>query len=188
MRPQCGSWSQRPVAPQSKPLKTIPLSAASVLRDHVVLEVEGIDRMYLNAYVPYLQTERGVACFFRHHRGESVASSALMGRVTKAFIDAIDLFARENDIPVITFKKGQRKDEVAAEHLKRFSKNQGVMFIGKGQETTPVFRTEKRHDPKTGRSYAWIVRSTAMVNHYYFYCVDSDFGPFFLKFCSYFPC
>ena len=144
--------------------------------------------MYLNAYVPYLQTERGVACFFRHHRGESVASSALMGRVTKAFIDAIDLFARENDIPVITFKKGQRKDEVAAEHLKRFSKNQGVMFIGKGQETTPVFRTEKRHDPKTGRSYAWIVRSTAMVNHYYFYCVDSDFGPFFLKFCSYFPC
>jgi len=26
-----------------------------------------------------------------------------------------------------------------------------------------------------------------MVNHFYFYCVDSDFGPFFLKFCSYFP-
>jgi hypothetical protein len=26
-----------------------------------------------------------------------------------------------------------------------------------------------------------------MVNHYYFYCVDEDFGPFFVKFCSYFP-
>ena len=26
-----------------------------------------------------------------------------------------------------------------------------------------------------------------MVNHFYFYCVDADFGPFFLKFCSYFP-
>ena len=26
-----------------------------------------------------------------------------------------------------------------------------------------------------------------MVNHYYFYCVDRDFGPFFIKFCSYFP-
>jgi hypothetical protein len=26
-----------------------------------------------------------------------------------------------------------------------------------------------------------------MVNHYYFYCVDAEFGPFFLKFCSYFP-
>ena len=39
----------------------------------------------------------------------------------------------------------------------------------------------------TGGTYPWIVESTAMVNHYYFYCVDEDFGPFFLKFCSYFP-
>ena len=26
-----------------------------------------------------------------------------------------------------------------------------------------------------------------MVNHYYIYAVDRDFGPFFLKFCTYFP-
>ena len=26
-----------------------------------------------------------------------------------------------------------------------------------------------------------------MVNHFYCYCLDRDFGPFFLKFCSYFP-
>ena len=26
-----------------------------------------------------------------------------------------------------------------------------------------------------------------MVNHYYVYAFDRDFGPFFLKFCSYFP-
>jgi hypothetical protein len=26
-----------------------------------------------------------------------------------------------------------------------------------------------------------------MVNNFYIYCVDRDFGPFFLKFCSYFP-
>ena len=40
---------------------------------------------------------------------------------------------------------------------------------------------------KTGATYPWLVRSTAMVNHFYFYCVDRDFGPFFLKFCTYFP-
>ncbi len=44
----------------------------------------------------------------------------------------------------------------------------------------------KRHNPKTKRAYAWIVKSTALVNDYYFYCVDENFGPFFLKFCSYF--
>jgi hypothetical protein len=62
-----------------------------------------------------------------------------------------------------------------------------VVFVGRAQEKTSVFRTEKRTNPTTGKKYPWIVRSTAMVNHYYFYCVDEDFGPFFVKFCSYFP-
>ncbi len=60
-------------------------------------------------------------------------------------------------------------------------------MVGKAQEKTPVFRTEKRRNPQTGRTYPWIVRTTAMVNHYYFYGIDADFGPFFLKFCTYFP-
>ena len=50
-----------------------------------------------------------------------------------------------------------------------------------------MLRTERRHDPRTGASYPWLVESTAFVNHYYVYAVDDDFGPFFLKFCSYFP-
>jgi hypothetical protein len=51
-----------------------------------------------------------------------------------------------------------------------------VLFIGKAQEKTPVFRTEGRRNPQTGQRYAWIVKSTAMVNQYYCYCVDRDFG------------
>jgi hypothetical protein len=31
------------------------------------------------------------------------------------------------------------------------------------------------------------VKTTGVVNHFYVYAVDTDFGPFFLKFCSYFP-
>ena len=50
-----------------------------------------------------------------------------------------------------------------------------------------MFRTEKRRNPVTGQTYPWIVRSTALVNQYYIYAVDRDFGPFFLKFSSYFP-
>ena len=59
--------------------------------------------------------------------------------------------------------------------------------MGKAQEKTPVFRTEKRRNPDTGQTYPWIVRTTAMVNHFYFYGTDDDFGPFFIKFCTYFP-
>src|SRR5213076_2820360 len=89
--------------------------------------------------------------------------------------------------PVITFAPGQRKEDVAAAYRARFRRQEGVLFIGKAQEKTSVFRTERRRNPRTGKTYPWIVRSTAMVNHYYFYCFDDDFGPFFLKFCSYFP-
>jgi len=99
----------------------------------------------------------------------------------------VERFARERDIPLISFGKAQRKDEVAKEHLAGFKASEGIVFIGKAQEKAPVFRTEKRRDPQTGRTFPWIVRTTAMVNQYYCYGVDEDFGPFFLKFCSYFP-
>jgi hypothetical protein len=166
---------------------SVPRTVAAVLREHVTLEVESIDRMYLNVYVPQLQRELGVVGFLRNHRGHLFASSALLAPISDAFIKAIETFTAEQAIEVLTFTKGQRKDDVAAEHLARFSGTEGVLFVGKAQEKTPVFRTEKRRNPKTKQPYPWIVRSTAMVNHYYFYCVDEDFGPFFLKFCSYFP-
>jgi hypothetical protein len=166
---------------------SVPRSVAEILREHVTLEVECIDRMYLNVYVPRLQSERGVVGFFRYHRGYPFASSALMEPISKAFVRSIEAFAAREQVPLLTFAPGQDKDAVMAEHLAPFPAPEGVVFIGKAQEKTRVFRTEKRKNPTTGQPYPWIVRSTALVNQYYFYCVDRDFGPFFLKFCSYFP-
>lgn len=166
---------------------TVARTVAEVLGKHVTLEHEGIDRMYLNVYVPQLQYEVGVASFFRFHRGYKFASSALMLPITEAFIKKVEQFVVRGNIPLLTFEKHQRKDEVMKEHLARFTAEEGVLFVGKAQEKTPVIRTERRRDKKTGQPYPWLVKSTAMVNHFYFYCVDRDFGPFFLKFCSYFP-
>ncbi len=162
-------------------------SVADILSNHVKLSVEGIDRMYLNVYVPRLQTERGIVWFFREHRGQPMPSAALMSPMSRAFVSGLDRFAAEYRVPIVQFRKGERKDTVMAQHLRQFSQAEGVVFIGKAQEKTPVFRTERRTNPDTGQTYPWIVRSTAMVNHYYIYALDRDFGPFFLKFCSYFP-
>jgi DNA-binding transcriptional ArsR family regulator len=166
---------------------SIPRSVAEVLREHVTLEVEGIDRMYLNVYVPQLQTERGVAWFFREHRKLPFVSGAVMDPISKAFINEVKSFAKEHQIPLIRFEKNQRKDVITQEHLARFKRSEGVLYIGTAQEKAKVFRTEKRRNPETGKTYPWLVPSTAMVNSVYFYCVDEDFGPFFLKFCTYFP-
>lgn len=166
---------------------SLPRTVGAILSEHTTLEVESIDRMYLNVYVPALQYEGGVASFFRSHRGQPFASSALMDPISKAFIASTEAFVAAHGLPLIPFEKGQRKDDVMAEHLARFTGDEGVLFVGKAQEKTRVFRTEKRRNPRTGQAYPWLVRSTAMVNHYYFYAVDRDFGPFFLKFCTYFP-
>ena len=166
---------------------SLPQSAADVLRDHVSFQIEGIDRMYLNVFVPQLQYPGGVSSFFRFHRKHLFASSALMAPITEAFVASIKSFTAAHSIEVVEFKKGQRKDDVMLSRLLGFQKDEGVVFVGKAQEKTPVIRTERRHNPTTGASYPWLFQSTAMVNHYYFYCVDSDFGPFFLKFGSYFP-
>ncbi|MGH2444640.1 MAG: hypothetical protein ACRDGD_01150 [Candidatus Limnocylindria bacterium] len=166
---------------------SVPQSVASILRDHVKLEVESLDRLYLNLYIPTLQRVPGVLHFFRDHRGQPIASSALMAPISAAFVAAIKAFAASESVPLVDFKRGQRKDDIAKAHLARFSGDEGILFVGRAQEKVSVFRTEKRHNRTTGRPYAWIVRSTAIVNQYYIYAVDADFGPFFMKFSSYFP-
>ena len=167
-------------------LMSIPRTVAAVLKNHVTLEVESIDRMYLNVYVPTLQTDRGVACFWRFHRGHRFASSVLMDPMSKEFLAKLEAYARNHNVPILTFAKGQRKDDVAKEHLAKFGRPEGVVFIGKAQERARVFRTERRQSERGG-TYPWIVASTAMVNQWYVYIKDKDFGPLFLKFSSYFP-
>ena len=166
---------------------TLPRSVSEVLTDHVEFEVECIDRMYLNVFVPQLQRTGQVVGFLTRQRGASIASTALVAPMSKQFVADIAGFARAHQVPVVRFAKGQRKDDVMHEHLAGFTGSDGIVFIGVAQEKARVFRTERRHNPVTGAPYPWIVTSTAVVNHYYFYAVDDDFGPFFLKFCSYFP-
>jgi hypothetical protein len=80
-------------------------------------------------------------------------------------------FAHTTGIPWVDFAKGQRKDGVMHEHLAGFTAEEGVLFIGRAQEKTKLFRTEKRRDTH-GDCYPWIVASTGLVNHFYFYCLD----------------
>jgi hypothetical protein len=173
--------------PQAEPKAKLPQSVADVLAHHVELEVECIDRMYLNVIVPRLQITEGAVRFIRHQKKALVASTNAVEPMTRAFVQSIEQFVAEHGIPMVQFLKGQRKEDVAAQMRAQHPVTDGVVFVGKAQEKCTVYRTEKRHNPKTQRAYAWIVKSTALVNHYYFYCVDKNFGPFFLKFCSYFP-
>lgn len=160
---------------------------AEILDDHVTLEVEAMDRIYLNAYQPQLQTGGGVVAFFKGHRGATVASTTLMAPMSRAFVRQIEQFAREQDLDLIRFAKGERKDDITHQYLRRFDKTEGVLYIGKAQEKFSTFRVHKRFSAQTHQAFPWLIRSTVMCNQYYFYLVDEDFGPLFIKFSGYFP-
>jgi hypothetical protein len=150
------------------------------------MELECIDRMYLNSYVPKLMSEAGVAWFFRGHLGHRFASTKQAAAITDRFITNIRDFIHLHDLPLVPFKKGQRKDDIFQRRLKKFKAAEGVVFVGVVQEKARVPRTIRKHFGQGG-TIPWIDYTTAMPNFYYFYCVDEDFGPFFIKFCSYFP-
>jgi hypothetical protein len=166
---------------------SVPRRVSDIIQNHVKLEVESIDRMYLNVYQPKLQVAKGVANFFRYHRGNPIPSSALMQPISQAFITSLEKYAADRSIDLIPFPKDRRKEQIALEYRRKFQGGEGVLFIGKAQEKAKSFRTQQLVNPMTGKKYPWIVQSSALVNQYYVYFLDDDFGPCFLKFSSYFP-
>lgn len=147
---------------------TLPRSLAEVLDDHVVFEVECIDRLYLNLYQPKLMWPGGVVGFFKGHRGMPFASGALMDPISKSFVADIHRFVGDHGLDLVSFEKGQRKDDIAHDYLARHDGSEGVLFVGRAQEKARVYRTQKRVNPDTGKAYPWLVSATAMVNHFYF--------------------
>jgi hypothetical protein len=171
----------------AEPTVMIPDNVAEIIRQHVTLEVEGIDRMYLNAYVPGLQTEGGFVHFVRNHLGFPIASTAVIAPMSDRFVRTIEAFAKTHHLDLVAFEKDQRKDDLAKAYLARCTFTEGVLFIGKAQEKARVFRTIHQRNPERGKSYPWISRGSALPNHYYFYLLDEDFGPLFITFCAFFP-
>ncbi len=148
---------------------SLPRSVADVIGKHVALQLECLDRLYLNVYQPKLQLDKHVFRFLREQRGPGALSSRCFAAMTQNFVKCIEAFAEQHRIPIVAFEKKQRKDTVAAQYRARFRGREGILFIGKAQEKARTFRTEGRTNSKTGQTYPWLVRTTAMVNQYYVY-------------------
>jgi hypothetical protein len=134
-------------------------TVGELLDEKVVLDVEGIDRLYLNTYQPMLQTGGGAAYFFRTHRGNPVASTKLMAPMSRDFVESIHTFAETQDSEMVHFAKRQNKDEVTQQRLKTFPFTEGVLYIGVAQEKFSTFRVFKKFNPETGSSFPWLTRS-----------------------------
>jgi hypothetical protein len=165
------------------------LRVTDLLDEHVVLDVECLDRIYLNGYVPTLQTSGGVWWFFRKHLGFPIASPALMEKIGTRFRRSVARFADANRIPMMRFSREDRKIEVMGRHLEAQARTgrSGVAAIGTAQEIQNVFAASL-HERASGGAPSYSFRkANRPILVYYFYLWDAEFGPAFIKIASYFP-
>jgi len=166
-----------------KPLPTI----KALLDEHVTLAVECLDRLYLNGYIPALQTGPGVVRFLVNHLKFPVASPALLGQTSKPFIDQVEAYIHKHKIPVVAFRKGQRKDKIAQQMRRRRPVRDAVVFVGIAQEKAHGFKATKDVTTRPGQLRFHYSRQPVFVKHYYFYLEDPDCGEAFIKICTYAP-
>src|SRR5215468_8327350 len=83
-----------------EPAMTIARSVADILRNHVVLEYEAIDRMYLNVYVPHLQTVGAIVGYLRVHHGQRFASTTAVAPMTEAFVRHVEEFVAAASVTI----------------------------------------------------------------------------------------
>ena len=159
-----------------------------VLGGHVQLDIECLDRVYLNAYVPILQSSGQVVAFMTQHLGLPIPSPAIFDKIGQRFRRAVASFAEANGIPWVRFAKDDRKADVMAPYLKRAAAEgrSRVAAIGVAQEFQRVWAAYRR-ETKTAAPQFTFAKADRRVTCYYFYLWDADFGPAFIKVCAYFP-
>jgi hypothetical protein len=166
---------------------TLPRTAAGVLSGHVTLEVRCTGRVLLTFRQPRLMYGQGIHGFFCCHRGNQFASSALMLPMTGHFAADIHHYTGARRLDLVRFAGGQGKDQAARQYLAGKTGGGQILFAGVAQEKARIWRASQRTDKVTGKKYPWPCQDPAMVNHWYSYGFDADFGPFCIKFCGYFP-
>lgn len=164
---------------------------ATLLRDHVTLKVRSIDRIFLQAYVPKLQSVGQVCRFLRWQKGYPIPSSAAFGKIGEGYVKAVEAFAKRNGTPIVHFKKGENKEERVRPLLSEAAQQGGegrVVLIGAAQERASAWRSWKaKGQEQAAHPHMEWGRQMAYINHYYFYLWDPEWGPTFWKTNAYAP-
>ena len=156
-----------------------------LLEGHITLELESIDRLYLNGYVPQLQHGAGLVGFLCQQRGQPIASPALLGHITGKFVAEVKAFAKEQGIPLFHFERTESKDRRAHQLRRERPVRDAVVFIGIAQEKAYAFSAHRL--PGKRAAFEFTRNKSVLPNYYYFYLDDADWGESFIKVCSYAP-
>jgi hypothetical protein len=107
-------------------------SIPKLVKGHVTLEIECLDRLYLNGYIAGLVRPGGMGAFLRVQLGKPIASPVVLGQITEAFQKAVKTKAEESDIPLYEFQPKEHKDDVANQIRRKRGVRDEIVFIGGG--------------------------------------------------------
>jgi hypothetical protein len=166
-------------------------TVARLLEEHVSFRCTSVDRVGIRGYVPGLQYEGGVVKFLLN-RGSYIPSPAALNRNRERLVADLEALVAASGVPVVRFKAGESKEDIARsfQDEAQTAGRAGLVLVGKAQERTSswrgfVDRTHAGHRPNHPH-IAWR-RQSSVPDHWYLYFADAEWGPAFIKLCSYAP-
>lgn len=166
-------------------------TVSTLLAEHVSFRCTSVDRLGIRGYIPGLQYEGGVVKFLVD-RGNSIPSPAVLNRNRERMVVELDALVETSGVPVVRFARGESKEDIARPYQDAAltAGDFGLVLVGKAQERTSSWRgfVDKTHaSHRPGHPHIVWRRQSSVPDHWYFYFADREWGPAFIKLCSYAP-
>ena len=166
-------------------------TVARLLDEHVSFRCTSVDRVGVRGYIPGIQYEFGLVKFLLN-RGGTIPSPVLLHRNHDRLVAEFEALEENTGVPVVRFKAGESKEDIARplQDEAAATGRSGLVLVGKAQERTSSWRgyvddTHPGHRPSHPHM-SWR-RQSSVPDHWYFYFADPEWGPAFVKICSYAP-
>lgn len=166
-------------------------TVATLLASHVSFRCTSVDRIGIRGYIRGLQYEGGLVKFLVN-RGNTIPSPAALNRNRERLTSELDTLVLATGVPLVRFKPRESKEDLARPYQDAAlaAGRPGLVLVGKAQERISAWRgfidkSHAGHRPNHPH-IAWR-RQSSVPDHWYFYFADADWGPAFIKLCSYAP-
>lgn len=134
-----------------------------------------VDRMVLNAYFTPGHNSGGFCAWWRRLTGSDASlDNAHLMRMAGRFSRRVRAYAKANRIPVIDCRVGERKHDLAEQHLATTTVTEGVFLVLVSKAQAPVWDVSGKHHLERKRPLPY-------VNHYSFHILDRDWGHLTIK-------
>ena len=145
-----------------------------------------VDRVVLNAYFPMGQTGGGLRTWWRQlHGSDANLNDGELRDMAGTLSRRLRAYCARHQVPVMDAEAGQRKHELAEEHLPKDPKFRGLFLVITGNAPAPVW--EVKRNARNQIIEVQHRRKWPYVKHYYFHLIDAEWGHVTLRMCGYPP-